>query len=255
MHIVRLIKQIVWMVFATTGIRLDNLSPARIALIAANLLLFVVMLQIATRPIAIAYFLAAFAVRYIFLFLSFVKGGIADRLVQRHGVERGYLIYEACTATMFFQSGVCFSCLLHHTTWIGLPLPEAYKPFVLGTGIALSVTGYVVNMWSALIIGVDTYYYKDLFVGRFLGPLKHEGPYRILNNPMYGVGQSAAYGAALMNGSAICLVATMMNQAMMYIFYHIIEKPHIRKILSLPPEMRLYHGGEIISVPPKPFSK
>lgn len=134
---------------------------------------------------------------------------------------------------------------------MGLVLPDAYKPFIHATGIALSATGYIVNIWSALIIGVDTYYYKDLFVGRFLGPFKHEGPYRILSNPMYGVGQSAAYGAALMNGSIICLVATMMNQAMMYIFYYVIERPHIRRVLALPPDMRLYRSRELAPTSPE----
>ncbi|HVZ39740.1 MAG TPA: PEMT/PEM2 methyltransferase family protein [Candidatus Kapabacteria bacterium] len=255
MRIITFLKRIAWMALATAGIRLDSLSPARIALVAANILFFAVMLQAATLPVAIAYFVTAFSVRYIFLFRSFVKGGIADRLAGRFGVERGYRIYEACTATMFFHSGACFSCLLRHTTWLGLPLPDDSKAFILGAGIVLSATGYIVNMWSALIIGVDTYYYKDLFVGRFLGPFKHEGPYRILNNPMYGVGQSAAYGAALMNGSIICLAATMMNQMMMYIFYYVIEKPHIRSVLSLPPNMRLYRAGKLAIMPPRSYGK
>jgi hypothetical protein len=240
MGFVRLIREMVWMSLATAGIRLDRLTPARIALVAANILLFVVMLRTATFEIALLYFLLAFSARYLFLFFSFVEGGIADRLTHKYGVERGYRIYEAITATMFFQSGVCFSCLLRNSEWMGVALPDIYKPFIHGAGMVLSATGYTVNIWSALIIGADTYYYKDLFVGRFLGPFKHEGPYRLLHNPMYGVGQSAAYGAALMSGSLVCLIATLMNQAMMYIFYFTIEKPHIRKVLALPPEMRLY---------------
>jgi hypothetical protein len=49
---------------------------------------------------------------------------------------------------------------------------------------------------------------------------------------MYGIGQSAAYGAALMSGSLAGVAATLLNQAMMYTFYFTIEKPHIVKMIA-----------------------
>ena len=107
MELQRKLKAMVWTSLATAGIRLDRLTPARIALVAANILVFAVMIRTATLPAAVLYFIIAFSARYLFLFRSFVHGGIADKLTRRYGVERGYRIYEAITATMFFQSGVC----------------------------------------------------------------------------------------------------------------------------------------------------
>ena len=232
MRTIHVMRDAVAAMFATAGIRLDRLSAGRVALLAGNILLFVAIFNRADLTIALVYFALSFSVRYLFLFLSFIPGGIAERLKRRFGEERGYAIYEAATATMFFHSGVCFSCLLHATAWMGPVVPHGYHALAGGVGTFLSLTGFVVNIWATLIIGVDIYYYRDLFLGRFLGEFKHEGPYRMFKNPMYGVGQSAAYGAALMNGSIPCLLATMLNQGMMYIFYFTIERPHIRKLIA-----------------------
>jgi hypothetical protein len=49
---------------------------------------------------------------------------------------------------------------------------------------------------------------------------------------MYGIGQSSAYGAALMAGSVAGILATVLNQLVMYVFYYTIEKPHIKSIIS-----------------------
>lgn len=232
MRPIRFIRDLIHAVLATAGIRLDKLSPHRIVLIVANILLLVWALGNATIAISLIYFLTVFTLRYLFLFASFIPGGIAERLVGRFGEEKGYEIYETITAVMFFHGGGAFGCLVESTRGI-LFGPSAHYPEVLGmAGMILSAIGSTVNIWATLIIGVDIYYYKDLFLGRFLTEFRMEGPYRVFSNPMYGVGQLAAYGAALGAGSLAGIIATIMNQAMMYIFYFLIEKPHIRRMLA-----------------------
>lgn len=232
MRPVRFIRDLIHAVFATAGIRLDKLHPHRIVLIVANIALLVWALENTTVAIALTYFLTVFTLRYLFLFASFIPDGIAGRLIRCFGEEKGYEIYETITATMFFHGGAAFGCLLESTRGMPFGAPADYPALLAGTGTILSAVGSTVNIWATLIIGVDIYYYKDLFLGRFITEFRMEGPYRIFSNPMYGVGQLAAYGAALAGGSLAGIIATMMNQTMMYIFYFLIEKPHIRRMLA-----------------------
>lgn len=231
MPLLRWVGSVVATLFATSGIRLDKLYFHRLVPIGICLILYLVMMRHATVDVALAFWLLQFLLRYTLLFGSFVRNGFAERLIVDHGEEHGYEIYETITAVLFFNSAAAFGTLVHATEWTLLPGFEWRGLFVAG-GMALSAVGFVVNLWGTLVIGVDVYYYKDLFLGRFLGDFKQEGPYRIFKNPMYGVGQCAAYGAALMSGSLAGVLATMLNQGMMYLFYFSIEKPHIMKMIS-----------------------
>jgi hypothetical protein len=49
---------------------------------------------------------------------------------------------------------------------------------------------------------------------------------------MYGIGQANGYGYALIYGSAAGVVFILLNQLMMYLFYHTIEKPYIKKLFA-----------------------
>lgn len=56
------------------------------------------------------------------------------------------------------------------------------------------------------------------------------GPYRVLRNPMYGVGQLHAYGIAiLMSRSWNGLMAAAVCHAPIYVFYFRAELPFIRR--------------------------
>lgn len=232
MRFIRRIGDVIAVSSAAAGIRLDKLHPHRILLIVLNVLLFMWILESISFMTGLAYFLIVFITRYIFLFASFIPNGIADRLIRRFGEERGYEIYETATATMFFHGGAGFSCLLEATRWQMSGMVPEHPGFLGVAGTVLSLVGFTVNVWSTLVVGVDIYYYKDLFLRRFITDFKEEGPYRFLSNPMYGVGQSAAYGAACSSGSIAGVIATGLNQMMMYLFYFLIEKPHIRRLLA-----------------------
>jgi hypothetical protein len=189
-----------------------------------------------------AYFASLFALRYVYLFASFVRGGIADRLIARFGETRGYRLYEIGTAWMFFQRGLTFAPLIALHPWSLLSLwsidgasRAALQTVCVGVGFVLLVLGFVVNTASTLVVGFDVYYYKDLFLRRALCKFETRGPYRYLSNPMYGVGQCSGYGAALMLGSVEGLLATLINQICMYVFYYAIERPHIAAVFATRP--------------------
>jgi hypothetical protein len=85
-----------------------------------------------------------------------------------------------------------------------------------------------VSIWATKIVGLDTYHYRDLFMGPRYMSVELRGPYAFLGNPMYGLGQLAAYGAALLALSPIGLVAAALNQVTLYLFNDTVEQPQLR---------------------------
>jgi protein-S-isoprenylcysteine O-methyltransferase Ste14 len=59
------------------------------------------------------------------------------------------------------------------------------------------VDGMGTKIWSAYVVGIPIYYWKDMFLGRKIGNFVVSGPYKYFNNPMYGVGQLQVYAIAL----------------------------------------------------------
>jgi hypothetical protein len=233
---IRLIKQLVLVVLATSGILLDRITPLRavlLFLIVSGFLLQSFLMKVAGLTFAVCLFAGVFIARYLFLFLSFIKHGIADRLKERYGEELGYAFYEFATALLFFAGGSSFALLVNKSNGIFVPSPLQHSPFLMSLGMITMLVGLVVNIWSTIIIGVETYYYKDLFLGRQIVLFQNRGPYSLLANPMYTLGQAWGYGTAVLFFSAIGIAGILLNQGMMFIFYAVVEKPHIDRILKL----------------------
>lgn len=232
--ILKRLRKLITVIFAMSGILLDKINPLRIMLLFFIAALFTGMYLFADRInfiIALAIFLTIFCTRYIFLFSSFTRKGIAYHLKKNFGESLGYEIYQSATAILFFLSATGFTLLVNKS--IGIFFPSFLKnPVLLSyVGIPIIIIGLVTNIWSALIIGIDIYYYKDLFLGRKIGEFRKEGPYTLLSNPMYSIGQASGYGTAILSASVMGIVFIFLNQVLMYIFYLLFEKPHIKKIL------------------------
>ena len=219
--------------FATTlsamvGFRLDHLHPTWIALGASSLLLARAVEVRGEPSLTLAYFFAT---------LVFYYGGnaamlgtrIRERWIARFGEQRAFRQYETVVALMFLNQGLGIGCVASLDGMVGakFPVPHLYA-IVLGAGLA--GVGVLVKVWSTMILGVDVYYYKDLFLGRPVGEFVKRGPYRVLANPMYGVGHLHSYGWALCSGSVTALAAALLTQASVYLFYFAVERPFVRRV-------------------------
>lgn len=227
------IKKILLIIPAMGGILIDRFTIPRITLllvIGMLYLLFQWLYDNAGLYTSVILFFSIFICRYIFLFGSFIKNGFAEIMKKNLGEAKGFELYKIITALMFFLSGSSFSLMINKSPF-EIPFYEEYKTIFTVTGIMIAASAFIINVWSTKLVGIDIYYYKDLFLGRKILDFKKEGPYKIFSNPMYGPGQGNGYGTALIYGSPAGLTGILLNQIMMYIFYFVIEKPHIKKIL------------------------
>jgi hypothetical protein len=141
-------------------------------------------------------------------------------------------MYKVITALMFFFGAASYSLLVTKSAGYFFSFHSELKPTFISLGFVVFAIGMIVNVWSTLVVGIDIYYYKDLFLGRPVAEFKKKGPYLFLSNPMYGLGQASGYGTAIMYASVAGIIAIFLNQLMMYIFYLTVEKPHIHKLFS-----------------------
>ena len=155
-----------------------------------------------------------------------LRSYLPARAVARLGEERAFRAYETVAGLMFLNQGLGVGCMaaLHLPAW------EQAVPasFVIAAGVALYVVGLTVKLWATLTVGVDTYYFRDMFLGRPLTMACNSGPYRFLSNPMYSVGQLQGYGYALLYGSLPGVVAAGAGHLLIYAFYAVAERPFVR---------------------------
>jgi hypothetical protein len=210
-----------------SGIYLTRLNPQRVA-VSLTVLLFATWSlgrdADATPASALLAFAVALVARHAFSFCSFTPNGIAPLLKARLGSELGFSIYESAMALLLLAQRLSFVRLLLATS--NAP-SGALEASLVSSGAALVALGVGVSIWATRIIGLDTYYYRDLFAGPRHVNLELRGPYTLFANPIYGVGQLAAYGAALMLVSPLGILAASLNQIALYAFNAMVERPHL----------------------------
>jgi protein-S-isoprenylcysteine O-methyltransferase Ste14 len=179
---------------------------------------------------AVACFLLACALRFGFLFGSFVPRGISARLATRFGVERGHANYALALDLVLFAQRASFIALVCTTA------REPGGPF----GAALQLLGLLMvpigigaTIWAARIVGIDAYHYRDLFMGSRHVSLESDGPYAVVPNPMYALGPLAGYGLALLALSPYALFAAGLNQMLLFAFNEVVEQPRLRRANSI----------------------
>lgn len=149
--------------------------------------------------------------------------------IRRFGEERAYRAYETLLALMFINQGLGLGCMTALTRGALPPLLMSPTLACLAGGVLFAV-GLVVKVWSTVALGVDVYYYRDMFLDRPLSVFVSRGPYRIFQNPMYGVGQLHAYGYAILSRSTMGLVAAATCHILIYAFFFVAERPFVQRV-------------------------
>jgi protein-S-isoprenylcysteine O-methyltransferase Ste14 len=233
MSFVRNIVHIFEILLAMSGVVVRRITVLRGASILVSLVLYGYCLRLNSFTIAVWYFACATLVHYVLLFGMFSGSTWSEELIARFGEERGFRIYEAWMAFVFFHNGASTS-LVCSASSSSIPQNLAFVPMWLlqASGITLSCVGLPIKIWATATVGIDTYYYRDLFLRRSLGEYTVAGPYKFFANPMYGVGHLHGYGTALLAVSLPGLVIVALNQAFVWLFYFTVEKPHVEKIFQ-----------------------
>lgn len=234
-RILESIKQIIIANLESSGIITEKLTTLRllqIILALGSIVVFTIAKPFLSITFVWSYAIVHFLFRHIFLFTSFTPTGIAYQLKKRFGENKAAEIYEFFTAFSFFHRSYSYVLLIEFTAFQGIAFLIPYQPALQGIGNVLGAIGIIINTWCFLIIKRDTYYYMDMFWGKFLVEFKQEGPYEIMKNPMYSLGQLPSYGAALALFSIPGLIFTLLNQICCYLFYYNFELPHIKRLLA-----------------------
>lgn len=222
-------------ILAMSGWRVRHLSVAWVVCGAASLALGRRLIAMNDARATLTFFALTLTFYYVGNALL-LASDLPRRLVCRYGEERAFRMYETVLALMFINQGLgigAVAALRLGPLWV-LPLSTSAS-YVVGS--TLFVLGLVVKVWATVVVGVDVYYYRDMFLGRPVSELSSSGPYRVFSNPMYGVGQLHAYGYAILSRSSAGLLATIACHALIYGFYYAVERPFVERAYSGPPPL------------------
>jgi protein-S-isoprenylcysteine O-methyltransferase Ste14 len=153
---------------------------------------------------------------------------VSERLRARFGEDRCVRAHEVFLGVAFSNQALAVSGFAEATAGtFELPL------MLLGAVCAvLTVVGVVTKYWATFLTGLDVYYYRDLFIRRPVGELVTTGPYRWLDNPMYGLGNVHSYVPALIAGSGPGLAVAFVFHAAIYAFLVFVEKPFVDDVIA-----------------------
>lgn len=147
-------------------------------------------------------------------------------VINRLGEAGAWDAFEAILGLVYLHQAVCQSALIYN---FGETFSSAFPPGMsYGCGAALFIVGLGCKWWAARLVGLDTYYFKDMFHGRALqkhsGNYVVSGPYKWLRNPMYSVGNLHAYGFAVWDRSLEGVICAAVFQCSIYLFYYLFER-------------------------------
>ena len=218
---------IIYALAGYVGIVIKRMTWARGFFFALNVVLSYFLLNYQDKTLAIIYIALANSVYLWYLLTALKPNGLGDYWCKKYGKDKAYRIYEAILGFIFFHPAN--SLIYFNMCFAG----ESFSAFLSKDlqyifYIILFSFGLFVKLWSAVLVGVDVYYCRDMFLKRKVVPFQKKGVYRFFKNPMYGVGHFHAYSIPLQYGSWVGFIPAIINQAIVYIFYHTLEKKFIR---------------------------
>jgi len=139
-----------------------------------------------------------------------------------------YKAFEAILGFLFFHNAVSIGYVASSTP--GNLLDFLNQDLLLVVVTIMFIAGFLVKILAANVVSIEIYYWKDMFLGRKISDFVVSGPYKYLNNPMYGIGQLQAYAIAIWYGSVYGLMAAILNQILIFSFYYFIERKFIKRV-------------------------
>lgn len=229
------IWNIIKLVVGTSGFVLKPVNFLNASLIAISLVFSYMSAEYYTDNTTIAFiYYLIFEILYIgFIYVVLPQKGLRLWLIKKFkSEEKAYVFYQSVLGFLFFNNGISMSYLSTSTkSNILSNIPEELLLIIV---VVIFCTGFIVKMWSAWVVGIDIYYWKDMFLGRKICEFVCCGPYRFLSNPMYGIGQLQGYAIAILNGSIPGLIVVLINQCLVFSFYFIMEKKFIKAVYIEP---------------------
>jgi protein-S-isoprenylcysteine O-methyltransferase Ste14 len=225
------ISDLVKLIISTSGLILKPLNFLSTSLIGISFIFSYVLAEYysTNHHIAFLYYII-FEILYIgFIYAVLPQNGLRLWLIKKFkSEEKAYFFYQCVLGFLFFNNGLSMSYFSTSTKSDILAFVP-YELLIVIVGI-LFVTGFVVKIWSAKVVGIDIYYWKDMFLGRKICEFVCCGPYRFISNPMYGIGQLQGYAIAILNGSIPGLIVVFINQCLVFSFYFTMEKKFIKAV-------------------------
>jgi protein-S-isoprenylcysteine O-methyltransferase Ste14 len=200
----------------------------RVVLNAVNVTIFVAIARLGDRTAVLAYVAAALLAHYLHLFVALRPEGLSQALRRRFGPDAAFGTFKGALATTLFHFWASIALCMKVTTREEIfALPSA---LLIGFGTLLGLAGAVARVWAVYLIGVDSYYCRDFFYPASTEEFRRSGPYRYFSNPMYSLGYTAGYGPCVAAGSWEGVAAMAIGQLLVYVFYFVIEKPHLERV-------------------------
>lgn len=217
------------LVSGMSGLRLDR--PKVQTMWTALFILFSAIIgwvYVTTPLLALIYVVVEWCVYYLGHILFF-RFKLHHRLRKALGDERAWATYESVLGVVFFNLGWSLAMFLRvHADTMDVTLPSAVA-MVLGGALFFVSVG--VKTWATHLVGMDVYYYRDLFHDRAGdGALVTTGPYAVFANPMYGIGNVSMHGAALEAASVQGWAVAIVFHISIYVFYLSVERPFMRRV-------------------------
>jgi len=228
------IKKLVHTVLSISGFIPEHMTAVRAVFMLWSLWVSVFILpEFAQVPFALIYFAISTMVYVVFIFLVLPEKGLRLKMIELWGEEKAYLYYEGFLAFAFFHNGASLTFISQSSMGTGF-LTNVSPVVILVIVVILFVLGLGVKIWSAYVVGIPIYYWKDMFVGRKVSDFVVTGPYKYFSNPMYGIGQVQVYAIAIYYNSVYGLIFGAVNQLLVFSFYFIAEKPFIYRTYIQP---------------------
>lgn len=221
------------------GILFDKFFLVRLIIICILLYFYLYHIQQNSYLVYYSYFFSnLFYFCYLFV-IFFPKLELTSFLISKFGEEKTYMIHKFFLSVLFLNLGLSFiplSLVEREGNFIALLLSGSLLSEsilkLLQTAISYSIilVGAGIKMVATVQLGIDGYYWKDLFLRKKTMHFQSDGIYKYFKHPMYGIGNISIYGMALYYNSFFILMMGLFYHTGLYLFYSFIEKPHMKAV-------------------------